>query len=138
MRESRNQFAGTLLLVLTVLGIVGAVLSAVHLRSYLLHDDGVTWVDQKAPPGSGAPNRVVAGYLTPGGPGETAGIPLGDELLSIQDSSQTFEVKTALDVPRALWKIPLLISPTQYTLRRGGIEFKKDNIYIQGTRRSAK
>ncbi len=135
MRESRNQFAGTLLLILTVLGIVGAVLSLVHLRSYLLHDDGVTWVDQKAPARASEPNRVVAGYLTPGGPGETAGIHLGDQLLSIQDSAQIFEVKTALDVPRALWKIPLYVSPTRYTLRRNGIEFKKDNIYIQGTRR---
>jgi len=127
VRESRNQFAGTLLLVLTVVGIVGAVLSFQHLRSYSLHDDGVTWVDQKASNGA---SRVVAAYLWAGGSGERAGIRLGDQLVKIQD----FPVKIALDVPRALWQIPLL-GRTRYTLRRDGIEFQKDNIFIQGAPR---
>jgi len=132
VRESRNQFAGTLLLVLTVLGIVGAVLSIVHLRSYSLHDDGVTWVDQKnAPNGSADKTRVVAAYLQPGGPGERAGIHLGDELVAIQNTP----IEKALDVPRALWQIPLYFGPTAYTLRRDGIEFKKNNIYIAGAKR---
>ncbi len=132
MRESRNQFAGTLLLVLTVLGIVGAVLSIVHLRSYSLHDDGVTWVDQKVRTDPAADKtRVIAAYLQPGGPGERAGIHLGDELVSIQSSP----IQKALDVPRALWQIPLYVGPTTYTLRRDGIEFKKNNIYIAGARR---
>ena len=124
MRESRNQFAGTLLLVLTVVGIVGAVLSFMHLRSYPLHDDGVTWVDQKG--AAGEQNRVSAAYLAPGGPGERAGIRAGDQLVRIQD----FPIQTALDVPRVLWRIPLF-ERTRYTLRRSGIEFQKDNIYIQ-------
>ncbi len=124
MRESRNQFAGTLLLVLTVVGIVGAVLSFMHLRSYPLHDDGVTWVDEKG--AGGEQNRVSAAYLAPGGPGERAGIRAGDQLVRIQD----FPIQTALDVPRVLWRIPLF-ERTRYTLRRSGIEFQKDNIYIQ-------
>ena len=132
MRESRNQFAGTLLLVLTVLGIVGAVLSIVHLRSYLLHDDGVSWVDHKTSAGSET-NRVIAAYITPSGPGELAGIHLGDQLVAIE-SGKKFPIKTALDVPRALWQIQLL-APASYTLRRDGIEFQKDHIYIQGARR---
>jgi two-component system NtrC family sensor kinase len=118
VKESRNQFAGTLLLVLTVVAIVGAVLSFTHLRSYALHDDGVTWVDLK--------NHVAAAYLTPGGPGERAGIRVGDQLVRIQDSP----VQNALDVPRVLWRIPLY-ERTRYTLQRDGIEFQKDNIYIQ-------
>ena len=127
MRESRNQFAGTLLLVLTVLGFVGAVLSLAHLRTYELHDDGVTWVDQKA----GATSKVVAAYLTPDGPGERGHIRLGDQLLSIQK----FPIKRALDVPAALWQIPLYIGPTRYIVRRDGVEFPIDNIYIQGAHR---
>jgi signal transduction histidine kinase len=123
-----------LLLVLTVVGIVGAVLSSMHLRSYPLHDDGVTWVDQKrsdqkGPDQKGATgeqNRVTAAYLAPGGPGERAGIRAGDQLLRIQD----FPIQNALDVPRVLWRIPLF-ERTRYTLRRDGIEFQKDNIYIQ-------
>jgi signal transduction histidine kinase len=113
-----------LLLVLTVVGIVGAVLSFMHLRSYPLHDDGVTWVDEKG--AGGEQNRVSAAYLAPGGPGERAGIRAGDQLVRIQD----FPIQTALDVPRVLWRIPLF-ERTRYTLRRSGIEFQKDNIYIQ-------
>ena len=131
VRESRNQFAGTLLLVLTVVGIVGAVLSFMHLRSYPLHDDGVTWVDVAADQKTSAlGNRVAAAYLTPGGSGERAGIRVGDQLVRIQD----FPIQDALDVPRVLWRIPLF-ERTRYTLRRDGIEFQKDNIYIQSAPR---
>jgi len=131
VRESRNQFAGTLLLVLTVLGIVGAVLSLAHLESYSLHDDGVSWVDQKSGDGPVAQNRVVAAYLTPDGPGQQNDIRVGDQLVAIQNSP----IKSALDVPRVLWQIPLYVGPTRYTLRRGGIEFQKNNIYIRGVHR---
>jgi hypothetical protein len=117
-----------LLLVLTVAGIVAAVLSFQHLHSYSLHDDGVTWVDQKASGG----NRVVAAYLTPGGPGEIADIHIGDQLTRIQNTA----VETSLDVPRALWQIPLYDS-ARYTLRRGGIEFQKDKVYIKGAPRDS-
>ncbi len=127
MSESRNQFSGTLLLVLTVVGIVGAVLSFMHLRAYPLHDDGVTWVDQKTRlKGIGDQNRVTVAYLASGGPGERAGIRVGDQLVRIQD----FPIQDALDVPRVLWRIPVF-ERTRYTLRRDGIEFQKDNIYIQ-------
>ena len=126
MRESRNQFAGTLLLVLTVVGIVGAVLSFMHLRSYPLHDDGVIWVDR----GVGVEDRVTAAYLTPGGPGALAGIHVGDQLVRIQN----VPIQNALDVPHALWNIPLF-EGVPYTLRRDGIEFQKDHIYIQGAPR---
>ena len=130
MSESRNQFAGTLLLVLTVVGIVGGVLSFVHLRSYPLHDDGVSWVDLKAGNGPDA-NRVVAAYLRPDGAGAKAGIHLGDQVVSIRN----FPIKTALDVPRALWQIQIL-EKTRYTLRRDGIEdSQKDNIFIEGAPR---
>jgi two-component system NtrC family sensor kinase len=130
VRESRNQFAGTLLLVLTVVGIAGAVLSFMHLRSYPLHDDGVTWVDQAN--GGQRTTHVAAAYLVPGGPGERAGIHIGDQLVRIQDSP----IQNALDVPRVLWRIPLY-ERIRYTLRRNGIEFQKDNIYIQGSPRDS-
>jgi signal transduction histidine kinase len=116
-----------LLLVLTVVGIVGAVLSFMHLRSYPLHDDGVTWVDQKVEgKGPAGQNRVIVAFLAAGGSGERAGIRVGDQLVRIQD----FPIQNALDVPRVLWRIPLF-ERTRYTLRRDGIEFQKDNIYIQ-------
>ncbi len=129
MKESRNQFADTLWLVLTVLGIAGAVLSLFHLHSYQLHDDGVSWMDVKLPSDG---NQVVAAYLTPGGPGERAGIHLGDQLVAIGKTP----IERAIDVPKALWNISIDVPPpARYTLRRGGIEFQKGDIYIQGVHR---
>jgi signal transduction histidine kinase len=127
--EPKSQFTGTLLLVLTVAAIVAAVLSFQHLRTYPLHDDGVTWVDRA---GSDGQNHVVAAFVSPGGPGDKARIRLGDELLSIGPSP----ISKSLDVPQVLWQIPLL-GQTKYTLRRGGIEFQKDNIFIQAAPRDS-
>lgn len=128
MSASRNQFAGTLLLICTAAAVIAAVLSFQHLRSYPLHDDGVTWVDRKGPDGR---NHVLAAYITPGGPGDRAGIRVGDEVVKIQ----SFAIGNTLDVPQALWQIPLSdgvpLGPTHYTLRRGGIEFQKHNIFIE-------
>ncbi len=129
MSESRNQFAGTLLLIGTVAAVIAAFLSFEHLRSYPLHDDGVTWVDHKTSDGR---NQVLAGYIAPGGPGEKARIRLGDQLIRIQG----FPIEKSLDVPQALWQIPLL-GQTRYTLRRDGIEFQKDNIFIQAAPRDS-
>ena len=101
MSESRNQFAATLLLVLTVVAIIGSILSLLHLRSYPLPYDGVTWVDRVSSKGE---PQVVAGFISPGGPGEKAGIRVGDQLARIQ----AFPIHRSLDVPEALWTIPLL------------------------------
>ena len=129
MSESRNQFAATLLLVLTVVAIIGSILSLLHLRSYPLPYDGVTWVDRVSPKGE---LQVVAGFISPGGPGEKAGIRVGDQLARIQ----AFPIHRSLDVPEALWTIPLL-GQAQYTLRRDGIEFQKDHIFIQAAPRDS-
>jgi len=127
--ESKNQFAGTLLLVCTVAAVVAAVLSLQHLRTYPLHDDGVTWTDTQT--GSAA-RKVIAAYLAPGGSGERAGIRVGDQLLKIS----TLQIGRALDVPQALWQIPLE-EKTSYTLRRNGIDFRKDNIFIEAAPRDS-
>ncbi len=123
MSESRNQVTGTLLLFLTVAAAIAAVLSFKNLRSYPLHDDGVTWVDQQTANGRHA---VIAAYVAPGGPGDKADIHVGDELEAIGGAP----IHDALDVPQALWRISLP-GPTGYTLIRHGITFRKDRIYIQ-------
>jgi hypothetical protein len=127
--EPKNQFAGTLLLILTVAAVIAAVLSLQHLRTYPLHDDGVAWVDQKLANGHAA---VVAAYITPGGAGDKAGIRQGDQLLKIAG----FPIGNSIDVPRALWQVPLM-GQTHYTLRRNGIDFQKDNIFIQAAPRDS-
>ncbi len=127
MSESKNQFTGTLLLILTVAAVLAAVLSLQHLRSYPLHDDGVTWTDHKLPSGQIA---VLAAYVEPGAPGDKAGIRQGDQVLKIAG----FPIQNSLDVPRALWQVPLL-GQTRYTLRRNGIDFQIDRVFIQAARR---
>ncbi len=123
MREARNQFVGTVLLILAVAASVAAVLSFLHLRSYPLQDDGVTWMDRTLPNGKAG---VVASYIVPGGPGDNAGIRAGDQVLKIGN----YPIHNALDVPQAFWLIPR-IGPTRYTLRRNGIEFQKENVFVQ-------
>ena len=105
---------------------MAAVLSFQHLRSYPLHDDGVTWLNEARPQG----NAVVAAYIVPGGSGDNAGIRVGDQLVEIG----TTPIHQSLDVPQALWNIPLL-GQTRYTLRRHGIEFQKGPIYVQAAPR---
>lgn len=61
-----------------------------------------------------------------------AGIRKGDELVDIGG----FPIHTALDVPQALWRIPH-IGQTKYTLRRNGIEFQKDHVFIQDAPRDS-
>ncbi len=129
MGESRRQFAGTLLLILTVAACVAAVLSLQHLRSYPLHDDGVTWIDRAEP---GARQAVIAAYISPDGPGDKAGIRVGDELVKI--GSQP--IHQALDVPQYLWQIDLF-KPVSYTLRENGIDFQKGNIFIRAAPRDS-
>ncbi len=73
---------------------------------------------------------MVAGYIAPGGSGDNAGIRVGDHLVEIG----TTPIHRALDVPQALWNIPLL-GQTRYTLRRHGIEFQKGPIYVQAASR---
>jgi two-component system NtrC family sensor kinase len=127
--ESKNQFAATLLLILAVAAAVCAVLSFQHLRSYPLQDDGVTWVQR---PDARGHEHVVATYLVPGGPGDIAGIRRGDELVDIGG----YPVHSALDVPQALWRIPRF-GQTRYTLRRNGIEFQKDHVFVQDAPRDS-
>lgn len=129
MSEPRNQFAGTLLLLLTVAVAITAVLSFQHLRDYPLHDDGVTWVGVQQPAGKTA---VVAGNIASGGPGDNAGIRVGDQLLAIGGTP----VHDAADVARLLSDVRLM-DTTRYTLRRAGIEFQKGPIFIQAAPRDS-
>ncbi len=139
MSESKNQFAGTLLLILTVAVVVSAVLSFRNLHGYQLPDDGVTWIDQihssnpaASSPGKSSEHVVIAANIEPDGPGDHAKIRLGDQLVSIQN----FPIRESLDVPQALSRFhPLTV--VSYTLRRNGVEFQKGDIFLRAVPRDS-
>ncbi len=128
MRELRSQFATTLLLVLSAAALVAAVLNFQQLRKFPVPDDGVTWVDRQA----ANQNLVVAVHIKPDSSGDRAQIRIGDELLAINGKP----VEKALDVTKTLWSMPLF-AKADYTLRRSGIEFHKDSIFILAAERDS-
>jgi two-component system, NtrC family, sensor kinase len=127
VRELRSQFSGALLLILTAAAVIAAGINFQQLRHFVLPDDGVTWVDRTDRSGV---RRVVAAYVKPDSPGERAEIRVGDQVLGVGG----FKVDRALDVTRALSELPIF-SKTAYLLRRDGIEFEKQNIFLTGATR---
>jgi two-component system, NtrC family, sensor kinase len=131
VRELRSQFANTLLLVLSAVAVVAAVINFQQLRKFPLPDDGVTWADQLGPAGL---NRVVAIHISPNSAGDKAQIRLGDELVKVDNTP----IARAIEVARVLGSTPLVFEKTTaYTLRRSGIEFVKNKIFIQAAERDS-
>src|SRR5262245_13426938 len=86
MRELKQQLARGCLVILTVAAVVAAAINFQQQGKFHLPDDGVTWLDQV----SGATGtrsrpveRPVAVHVTPGSPGEKAGIHEGDVLVAV-------------------------------------------------------
>jgi two-component system NtrC family sensor kinase len=127
VREIRSQFAGALLLILTVAAIAVAAINFREQRRFVLPEDGVTWVDRHD---AGGHLMVVAVYVKPDSPGANAEIHVGDQVVRIGG----YAVKRGLDVPRILSSLPIF-SKTTYSLRRQGIEFDKQNIFIAAAER---
>ena len=119
MKELRIQFANALLVVLTVAIVASAFINFQQNfhpeRRFRLPEDGVTWVDRKAPDGSG---RVEALDVAQGSPGEKAGLRAGDHLLKIHGTP----IKTALDVAKVLAAVKPWHT-ADYVAERRGIEF---------------
>lgn len=129
MKELKTQFAGALLLVLTAAAILAACINFRQLHRVVLPDDGVTWVDRT---GSSGRHTVNAAYIKPDSPGEHVDIHVGDEILSIADNP----VHRSLDVTRILSQLPIF-SKTSYRLRRNGIIFEKQNIFVAAAERDS-
>jgi two-component system NtrC family sensor kinase len=123
VRELKSQFAGALLLILTAAAILAAVINFQQLNKFLLPDDGVTWIDQSGKDGA---NHVIAVYVKPDSSGDRAEIHVGDEVTRIAGTP----VQNALDVTRILAGLPVF-SKTTYSLRRHGIDFEKQNVFIE-------
>jgi signal transduction histidine kinase len=125
VRELKVQFANALLVVLTVAAVVSAFINFQQnfdpKKRYRLPEDGVTWVDRKAPEGK---NIVQAMIVEPNGPGAKAGIKPGDSVLKIQG----IPIVQSTDVIEVLLAVkPYLLA--KYEVVRRGIEFEA-KVYV--------
>ena len=110
MREFRRQFAGALLVILTVAAVISAGINFQQQGQFRLPEDGVTWMDRDG--------RVEALYVVDGSAAEKAGIKAGDVLKQISGTP----VLNALDVARVLVRAGSW-STVKYSLERAGVPF---------------
>jgi len=113
LRDLKTQLVSALLVILTVAAVCCAAINFHQQELYRLPDDGITWVDRSGPDGQ---NAVVALHVSPGSPGDNAGIRAGDTLL---EAAGTQIGKTA-DVPQALQRVGIW-TKTQYVVKRGSV-----------------
>ncbi len=113
MRDLKTQFVSALLFVLTVAAVCCALVNFRQQTLYHLPDDGVTWVDRT---GGDGQNLVLALHVTPGSPGDNAGIRAGDVLLQVAGHA----IAKTVDVPQALQQVGIWIK-TEYILRRDNV-----------------
>src|SRR5712692_8634492 len=99
MKELRQQLVSALLVIVTVAAVVAAAINLQQQTKFHLPDDGITWLDQSL--GERQNSAVVAAYITPGSPGEKAGIHKGDRLVSIAELA----IQRALDVTAVLARL---------------------------------
>ncbi len=114
MKDLKAQFAGALLFILTVAAVCCAIINFRRQTLDRLPDDGVTWVDRKAPAGG---NNVMALYIAPGSAAAYAGLRAGDILRDIG----SYKIAQANDVPQVLSRIGVWVKPV-YRILRGGVE----------------
>lgn len=111
MQELKRQFAGGLIVVLTIAAVIAAGINFQQQRRFHLPEDGVTWVDREGAAGTapgGQPiirNNVVALHIVKSGPADRAGIVEGDILrridnLGVSTAAEVSEILVGLGV----WK----------------------------------
>src|SRR2546427_4741344 len=77
-REFQIRFTAGLLILLTTAAVVLAWINFQKERDFLIPWDGISWMEQAG--GNGA---LVAAQVEPNGPGDKAGIRVGDRLTAI-------------------------------------------------------
>src|SRR5215471_13469425 len=111
-RDALIRFSAVVLAVLTVATIVFAVINFQKERKFPKPVDGVRWLEKWEDNGT----VLEASAVTPGGPGDNAGIKVGDHLLAINDQPM---LRTA-DIQREQFRTGALLNAT-YELERHGI-----------------
>ncbi|HWZ31440.1 MAG TPA: ATP-binding protein [Bryobacteraceae bacterium] len=107
----KQQLVSALLVIVTMAAVIAAGINFQQQSRYHLPDDGVTWMDRT----SGDSTRVVAAYISPGSPGEKAGIHKGDALVSIEGT----KIENSSDATQMLARLGAWRS-SEYTIRRDG------------------
>jgi len=108
LRELKDQLISALLVILTVAGVICAVINFQQQRRFHLADDGVTWLDRNG--------RVTAAYVAPGSPAQRAGIREGDQLVAIAGR----KIESAADATQIIQNIGPW-GQADYQVVRGGI-----------------
>lgn len=109
VRGLRQQFGSALLVICTVAAIFAAGVNFQQHKKFLLPQDGVEWAQRG--------DQVVALYVSPGGPGERAGVRGGDQLLKISGQP----IKSTLDIPRVIFQVGAF-SEAKYQVVSRGVE----------------
>jgi len=111
MRGIRIQFSAALLVILTAAAVLCALVNLQQQGRFRLPDDGVIWVDRQG--------QVQALHVVAAGPGERAGLAVGDTLLGINGAA----IGRAADVSKVLVGLGAW-NRSSYLVRRDGVEFQ--------------
>ncbi len=126
MRELKQQLVSALLVIFTVAAVIAAAVNFQQQSRYHLPDDGVTWDDRA----SGDANQVVAVYVTPGSPGEKAGIHAGDLLVSIEG----VKIERAIEATEVLARLGAW-RKAEYQILHGGVRGSRQRDHRRGRAR---
>ena len=105
------RLGAVVLALLTLAAVVFAVLNFQQRSSFILPDDGVTWMDTTS--------GVTAWHIVKDSPAAKAGIKQGD----IVDTVRGFTIHRATDVTRVLYRVAPWME-IRYQLRRDGRSFE--------------
>ena len=123
MTDLKAQIGSALLVILTATLVVCAVENYQQQDLFRLPDDGVTWTDYLDASSPDKSISVIAMYVQPGGPGDQAGIRLGDEVIRIGGrlNKPGIPIRQATDVPQVLKPVGAW-GAAEYVLNRNGVE----------------
>jgi hypothetical protein len=123
MNDLKSQIGGALLVILTGTVVVCAVLNFQQNELFRLPDDGVTWMDHLEPSSPDQSISVLAVKVEPGGPGDNAGIRVGDELIRIGGrlNKPGVPIRQSTDVAQMLQRYGAW-GKAEYVLVRNGVE----------------
>ncbi len=107
----RMRLGAVVLALLTLAAVVFAILNYQQRSSFVLPDDGVTWMDSS--------QGVAAWHIVANSPGAKAGIRPGDIVLTVRGTS----IRRATDVTRVLFHVGPW-TEIRYELRRDGRTFE--------------